>query len=183
MHQLVVLMYRVALIMAMLTTLPVGFLQFETSARGGPDAEYAGWWLSDKPAEPLRISPCGTRTSGDKGRLAARTIGIDDPPAMQVEQLVLYRSERFARKAMDGLRVRLRKCGSTGQPLRLGDEAIRVTVAGKPADEGAHYVAVRRGSALIIYGTDVSTVVGTSIKLARAMTEKVCELPQEPCRA
>lgn len=198
-------MHRVAMMVTLLVTpatLPEGFLLLEEAARGGPDAQYAGWTWTDKLTEPLRLSPCDRPSKAwDTGRLAARTVRIDDPPAMQLEQVVVYQSERFARMTMDGLRARLRKCrsfidgwGSPNtwftKPLRMGDEAFRAGVRIKleVGVEGSQYVAVRRGSAVMIYGADAlptkSLPVGKFrplIKLAEEMTEKVCELPQEPC--
>ncbi|MFI6919458.1 hypothetical protein ACIBIZ_05845 [Nonomuraea spiralis] len=173
--------------------LPHGMLFLE---KHPPAERWETYTVKNSMTLPLQLNPCLSRRQRDGGRLETRAVLYSNEDEMKYEQLVVYRDVRHAEAAMRLLRADLRRCADVGKghnryryftkPLDVGDDGLRA--GGRFFESGEHAVAVRRGAALYIVGESAWPTRSLPLKgfkgllgQARAMTVKVCRLPEAAC--
>ncbi|MEU4405621.1 hypothetical protein AB0F88_13915 [Streptosporangium sp. NPDC023963] len=142
--------------------IPKGFLLYESGAtrkRFEKEIGPMSWRFSDLRDVPLLIDPCATARRTDVGRQAARTVTGRSVKwdGDYSEQLIVYRDETAARRAVEGLRSQLHRCGERNRqyftyktkPVRIGDEAFLVDVFQHATTMGG--TVMRQGRTVAVY--------------------------------
>ncbi|WP_283134031.1 hypothetical protein [Rhizohabitans arisaemae] len=176
------------------THIPRGFLLHDADARKNANPEFP-WMVSNRRQDPLSVNPCETKLGpGYSGRTAVRTLTQPQPDGSISEELLVYRNEAWARRAVSQIRADLARCPRLKVPdgvdqvyrartLRLGDHGMAIHVqshrGAKAVDGGTHIVLVQRGNAIALYSATAPFFTPTdddsrNLPKAKRMAKKLC---------